>query len=258
MSHAVARSIFSGIDPSKLRHLRLNNVQTFAERPSDLQGLDEEEIEMHRRRTSGALQGYLVPWTGKCSALRSFHIMTTADFVGLNDGPLSAAAQQWPARMREEQSRYHEIAEFISSVRLTLRELIFEHGPDVDYFVRGPGRNTDIAFTGPNHDNPLPLDVYFDTHILPLFWLGTWPKLQTLAIRGIGHWKPLNPWREGATTEEQRWLHNKTKEFRERALAIWNSAGGSKISFAVEDESSRPLYRFQADKGRKQTGSLYG
>ncbi|KAF2739647.1 hypothetical protein EJ04DRAFT_286026 [Polyplosphaeria fusca] len=99
-SHAVVASIFASIEPSRLRHLRLNNLQTFSERQSDLILLAEADINAHRKRCPGAVQGYLEPWTGRCAALRSFHIMTTAQFVDRSNDTSHGATQHWPIEWR--------------------------------------------------------------------------------------------------------------------------------------------------------------
>ena len=244
----------NSIDPSKLRHLRLNNLQTFAERKSTLLQLSEDEIRSYRRDRPGAVQGYLAPLTGRCSALRSLHILTTAEFV--EQASSNRPSSTWPKEVEDENRRYAEIGAFLESVKPTLREFMFEHGPDVDYYGSSPGKHSESAFAGPNHNNPLPMDAYFDAHVLPVFWTGSWPKLERIVVKGVGHWKPINAWKENGTANELRWLHRKTAEFRDRAITIWEAVGGSNIDIVIEDEASRPFYRRQNDKTMSLTGTL--
>ncbi|KAF2116301.1 hypothetical protein BDV96DRAFT_47887 [Lophiotrema nucula] len=251
-SHALIASIINSIDPSKLRHLRLNNLQTFAEPQSTLLQLSEDEIRSHRCDRPGAVQGYLEPLIGRCPALRSLHILTTAEFVeqtlNLRPSPI------WSLECEAEHRRYAEIGGFVDSVKSTLREFVFEHGPDVDYFGNSPGVHSERAFASSNLDNPLPMDYYFDTYILPVFWTGSWPKLERIIVRGIGHWKPIDAWKQDGMATELRWLHRKTTGFRERAITIWDAVDGSNIDIVIEDEASRPFYRRQNDRTMSWTG----
>jgi hypothetical protein len=254
-SHAVLASIFNAINPSKLRYLKLNNLQTFAEPGDALQTLSQVEILAHRRDRAGAVYGWLSTLTGRCTSLRAFHFFTTAEFVDKSNN--QRVPPTWNDEVQDEHRRYAELGAFIESIKPTLRELTFEHGPDIDYFFsNAPGRHTIRAFEGPNHDDPLPMDTYFDTHLLPVLASGPWPHLQSITIRGIGHWKPIHPWNEGATPEELRYLHAKTKHFRDRSELIWEAVGAGKsgVEAVIEDEASRPFYRFQADKRINMTG----
>jgi hypothetical protein len=148
---------------------------------------------------------------------------------------------RWPISVADESRRYAEIGAFIESVKPTLRELVFEHGPDVEYYSTVKGQ----AY-GQAPDVPLPMDTYFDTYVLPVLVSGPWPRLTSVAIRGIGHWKPLDAWREEATDAEVDWLHAKTADFRNKAIMIWEAVSAG-CEVVVEDEASRPFYRFQDD-----------
>lgn len=254
VGHAVLASIFSAIDPSKLRNLEFNNVQTLADPPSIRKKLSDHDIETYGRDRAGAIQGYLTPLTGHCPSLRSLHILTTAEFIDLSTGRNGLPSPSWHLEAANEHRRYAEIGAFLSSVKHTLREFVFEHGPDIDYFGYSPGRHTNRAFAGPRHDDSLPMDVYFDSYVLPVIASGPWPRLEKIVVRGIGHWKPLDLWREECTPDEMSYLHRKTRAFRDRAELIWEAVGGDEIDIMVEDEASQPFYRLQADKRRSMTG----
>ena len=249
-------SIFSSIDPSKLRHLRLNNVQTFADPRHIRSALSSGTISTYRRDRPGAMQGYLDYLIGHCPNLRSLHILTTAEFVDQSSNQFGQQSSTWHLEVADEHRRYAEIGAFLASVKHSLREFIFEHGPDIDYFGNSPGRHTNQAFGGPTHDNALPMDIYFDAHILPVIASGPWPKLEKIVVRGIGHWKPLDPWKEDSTPHEIRYLHDKTRASRDRAELIWEAVGGNEIDVVIEDEASQPFYRLQADKRRALTGDV--
>lgn len=249
-------SIFTAIDPSKLRHLGFNNVQTLADPLSIRKKMSSHDIETYGRDRPGAIQGYLTPLTGRCPSLRSLHILTTAEFIDLSTGRNGLPSPTWHLEAANEHRRYAEIGAFLSSVKHTLREFVFEHGPDIDYFGHSPGRHTNRAFAGPTHDDCLPMDVYFDAHVLPVIASGPWPRLEKIVVRGIGHWKPLDLWREESTPDEISYLHRKTRAFRDRAEMIWEAVGGNEIDIVVEDEASQPFYRLQADKRRSLTGDV--
>jgi hypothetical protein len=201
-----------------------------------LDALNAPNIESHRRTRHGAAQGFLADLTGQCISLQSFHIMTTAQF---NDCPLPST------EVDDEMNRYAEIGAFIEAAKSTLREVVFEHGPDIEYF--STVRHPHFIRHGQNPEPPLHMDQHFDTYILPVLVSGPWPKLGKLTVRGMGHWKPIDAWREDATTEEVNWLHNKTVGFRSKASMIWDAAP-AECKVVVTDEASRPFYRFQDDK----------
>lgn len=248
-------SILNSIDSSKLRHLRLNNLQRFADTDEIVATLPQSESMIHRKNRAGAIYGWLARLTGRCTSLRSFHYFSTAEFVDKSSNTITSS--DWLLEVQEEHRRYAELGAFISSVKPTLRELIFEHGPDIAYYGYNPGRHTVRAFEGPFHDNPLPMDAYFDMNVLPVLALGPWPKLEKMVVRGIGHWKPLDPWNEKATREEIRYLHRKTIECRDRSEMIWDAVSGDGVDVCIEAEASRPFYRFQEHKW-SDWGHLHG
>ncbi|KAF2261958.1 hypothetical protein CC78DRAFT_327852 [Lojkania enalia] len=104
------------------------------------------------------------------------------------------------------------------------RALIF----DLDeYFLdRYSGHYTNIAFAVPNHDAPLPMNSYFDAHILPVLESGSWLKLEKMVVRRIGDWKLIDGKRH-VTVNEYRWVRRKKKVFRSRAAAISEAVGRS-------------------------------
>jgi hypothetical protein len=256
VGHGVLKSIFGSIDPSKLRHLRLNNVQTFADPRQVLKSLSSTHINLTRRDRPGAVQGYLLPWVGRCPKLRSLHILTTAEFVDQSINQFGQQSTTWYLEVTDENNRYAEIGRFLDSVKHSLREFIFEHGPDIDYYGNSPGRHTNQAFGGPTHDVALPMDVYFNSHILHVIAAGPWPKLEKIVVRGIGHWKPVDPWKEESTPHEIQYLHRKTQDFRDRAELIWDAVGGYTVDAIIEDEARQPFYRLQADERRSSTGDV--
>ncbi|KAF2465466.1 uncharacterized protein BDR25DRAFT_84198 [Lindgomyces ingoldianus] len=254
MSHDVVASILSFIDPSRLRHLKLNNLQTFADPPHILNTLQPEEIQLHQRDRPGAIQGYLSTLTGRCPTLCSLHISTTGQFLDTNisrTGPSVLGNQEF----QDGNNQYIEIAAFLESVKGTLREFVFEHGPDFELFHISPTNPTWLPYSGLSLSDPLPMDVFFDSHILPVISSGPWPKLQQMFVRGVGQWKPIDPWQETSGLEEVAYLHRKIKEFHSRAEMIWNAVDRSKAEVVVEDEASRPFYRLRADTRRNMTGA---
>ncbi|KAF2642636.1 hypothetical protein P280DRAFT_467960 [Massarina eburnea CBS 473.64] len=256
-SYAVIHTIFSSITPSNLKHLRLNNLQTFSERHS---AREEEEASFlsHRRDRHGAVQGYLAELTGRCTSLRSFHYLSTAEFFDDSHNQLPHASEHWHLLVTDENTRYGELAAFISSVKPTLRELLFEHGPDMHYFdTTASSRSYHASFTDHKLHIPLPMDAFFDNHVLPVLTAGPWPRLQSMTVRGIGHWKSINAWSADASPEQIAWLHAKTAGFREKVLDL-RGAVGEGCSVVVEDEASRPFYRFEADKATNGRGVNMG
>lgn len=256
VSYSVVASIFNSIDLAKLRHLKLDNLQVYAEQPDVLQSLSSEENETHSRDRAGPLQGWFQKFTGKCTLLRSFHFSTVAEFVDKSGSRNRNLAREWNETVPIEHRRYAELGAFIASVKPTLREFSFEHGPVSQYFGQSVGRTSEPAFAGPNHDIPLPMDVLFDQHVLPAIISGPWPCLQSFTVKGIGHWKPLDPWKEEATPGEIRYLHSKTVAFRDRAEMIWDAVKVNErhVEFIVEDSASRPFYSLRSDHRRSATG----
>lgn len=85
--------------------------------------------------------------------------------------------------------RYAEVGSFLRSVSPTIEHLVFEHGPFEEEHEPQPPRcgNPYLRHQDRVHDRPM--DVLFREHILPLFQQSeTWPKLQSLELRGAGQW----------------------------------------------------------------------
>lgn len=212
-----------------------------------LNTLSPDDIASRRRNRHGVAQGYLAPLTGHCTSLRSFHYHSTADFFdGARQRPQAIVAD-WIQHMSDETQRYAEIAAFIVSVQPNLRELLFEHGPDIDYFVRAFGQRYHTAFRDlQSHTDSLPMDHLFDTHLLPVLVAGPWPRLKKMTVMGIGHWKPIDAWSERATPAEIAYLHSKTLDFRDKVLQLWDAVPEG-CEVLVRDEASRPFYNIRAD-----------
>jgi hypothetical protein len=245
----------NSIDPANLRHLAFNNLQIFKETDENLnQVFTDVQIDAYRSDHPGATYGWLTYLTDRCASLRSFHFTTTAEFV--DHSREFHVPSHWGREVQDDHRRYAELGAFIASVKPTLRDLVFEHGPDMDYYGTTFGRHTIRAFEGPDHDDPLPMDVYFDMHVFPVLASGPWPKLKRMVIRGIGHWKPIHPWDEAAKPGEISYLHKKTRAFHDRAELIWDAVGGDRVDVVIEDVASRPFYRFQADKQMSVTGVI--
>ncbi|KAJ4295122.1 hypothetical protein N0V90_007132 [Kalmusia sp. IMI 367209] len=246
VSYRLLSTILSNIEPSTLRHLRFNNLQTFSE---PLKHLRRQVVIAHRCARPGPAYGYLRKWTGRCSTLQSFHYLSTA-LVSANVPRVAPSLRS--KLVADENNRYAEVASFIGSVRPTLRELLFEHGPDNNYF-------TMFVMTLPNNNSrtdPLPMDVFFNTHVFPVL-TSAWPRLRSMVVRGIGHWISVDPWKAEATPEDHNWLHSKTAEFRRSAIALHEAVPeGCKV--VVEDEASRPFYRLQDDSKIAWRGDLNG
>ena len=251
MSHAVVSCIFSSLEPSRLRHLTINNLQTFADGPLILGQHAQEEILLHRRDRPGPLQGYLQAFTGKCIKLQTFQYLMTGTLLDESYRHTST----WPQDVRDERSRYAELAAFIASVKPHIQELRFEHGPDVYDFDHAGRIARDPRLL--NIDVPLPMDTYFDAHLLPVLASAEWLKLTKLEVRGIGHWKTKLAWNEGASAEEIRYLHGKTLEFANRAQLIWEAVHGDGVDVCIEDSASRPFYRYQADRTSNGSGTTH-
>ncbi|KAF1952470.1 hypothetical protein CC80DRAFT_174714 [Byssothecium circinans] len=253
-SHRVVSSILTSISAANLKHLRLNNLQLFADEPHILQNLAPTQIALYRRDRPGPIQGYLHDLTGHCTSLRSFHYLSTAEYF---DGSYTSnphTRARWTLQVTDENSRYAELASFIDSVKPTLREFYFEHGPDIDYFGTAFSQRFHGSFTRQTLTVPLPMDRFFDTHVLPILTAGPWPKLQTMTVKGIGHWKPVDAWSADATPAEVAWLHAKTRAFREKVLGIWEAVGEG-CAVLVGDEAGRPFYRLWDDRGVNGRGT---
>lgn len=221
---------------------------------SDDSTLSRNIMDAHRLDRQGQALGFLAKLTGHCPTLRSFHYICAAAFLDGGTLPWRRFQVDWPTQIADENRRYAEVGAFIDSVKPTLRELYFEHGPDTDYFesMNHPSQG---ILPGQTLASPLPMDVFFDTHIFPVLISGPWQRLRSMTVRGIGHWKFVNAWRADAPPDEIRWLHCKTADFRQKAITLWEAAPeGCKV--VVKDEARRPFYRFQSDYTADGSGQL--
>ncbi|ORY13020.1 hypothetical protein BCR34DRAFT_277532 [Clohesyomyces aquaticus] len=254
VSHAVLSSILSSIAPARLHHLRLNNVQTFADPDTILDALSPNEVDLHRRTRTGLLYGYLKVLTSCCPTLQTLYISTAGQFLDnsrtFRNTPSPAGQQE----LDDGANEYAEIGSFLESVKGTLKEFVFEHGPDMEYFHVSPTSSNLLPQLGLSLTAPLPMDVFFDSNILPVLSSRPWPKLRRIVVRGVGQWLPVDPWQENSGSEEVAYLHRKIKEFRNRAELIWDAVDIDRVEVVVEDEASRPFYGLRADKRRNLTG----
>ncbi|MCJ1433585.1 hypothetical protein MMC27_002948 [Xylographa pallens] len=183
-SSALLRSICHGVDPAKLRTLALDNLHDLGQardghdlpRASDLSTRTETDCAdgTPMLRHPGPTRGCLRPLIGRCTALQHLSLRS----VGQDD----VHDALWsPAK---DEARYAEAAEFIASVRPTLRTLVFEQGLQADD-DSDPGCGSSRAGLS-TREAGRPMDVRFVKYIVPVLVEASWPHLREMVIRGVG------------------------------------------------------------------------
>ncbi|CAI6319661.1 unnamed protein product [Periconia digitata] len=213
---ATLSSIFSSITPSKLKHLRLNNLHSIPTTPTT--------------HHVGFALGHLSSLTNRCTSLQSFHYHSTAEYF-----PGSAPHHQhhptlWQQIMQKETLRFTELAAFIESVKFTLRDFFFEHGPDIDYVGSSVSAQQ-------RQNNPLPMDQLFDAHLRPVISTGPWPQLRRFRLLGIGYRDPMfvtTSWLEEGS-------QNDVHVYRDDVKMLLDAMPGV-CEIAVSDKAGRPFY----------------
>ncbi|MCJ1402952.1 hypothetical protein MMC11_006173 [Xylographa trunciseda] len=178
------RSICHGVDPAKPRTLALDNLHDLGQardghdlpRASDLSTMTETDCVdgTPMLRHPGPTRGCLQPLIGRCTALQHLSLRS----VGQDD----VHDALWsPAK---DEARYAEAAEFIASVRPTLRTLVFEQGLQADD-DSDPGCGSSRAGLS-TREAGRPMDVRFVKYIVPVLVEAPWPHLREMVIRGVG------------------------------------------------------------------------
>ncbi|MCJ1255179.1 hypothetical protein MMC24_002995 [Lignoscripta atroalba] len=203
MKYCLATSVLHSIDPSKLVHLCLSNVQD----PGQLENGDRYESDvLHSEQTEtrlpdgdrgrvlpGAMRGLLPKLSGHCTALRSLILQKSAQAVHhsmyWNDGADTAVYEEWAA--------------FVASVTVTLQTFQFEQGLKSEGEGIPPGTRRFGRRSTPNQ--PIrPMDERFMQTLFPVLVSGLWPCLKVMEIRGIGAWKgvpAMNEWKKAELRE---------------------------------------------------------
>lgn len=187
VSKRTAEAVLHSIDPMKLLHLALDNLQNFGKmsegedlpwsirasspnRSETPESLDPEE----RRRGvyPGPMRGHLRYLEGRCTVLKSLTLRS----VGQD------SIQQSQFSTFADEQRYEEWASFLKSVQPSLERLYFEQG-----VIQGNDKN----YWRPGHkprQDARPMDARFIRYLLPVILDGPWPNLRHLEIRGVGRW----------------------------------------------------------------------
>ena len=185
-TYAIFRSILS--NPSKLISLDLDNIQAFRQ-IKDGEGMKhtlweapetEDEDGWPLLRHAGPMYGHLNPLLGQFTNLQHLHLHVVGQQHYDNQG--------WPED--REEKRYAELAAFISSLKATLRTLVFDHGSYHEYFeapVWDDDSDTSLRELDCDVEDLMrPMDAWFMKHILPVLGGTAWDVLEKLEINGVG------------------------------------------------------------------------
>ncbi|MCJ1368683.1 hypothetical protein MMC16_007828 [Acarospora aff. strigata] len=222
MNYGLATSILYSIDPSKLEHLALDNLQ---DEGQYLDGspmrFDDAERLLDRVETinpdgsrafmfPGPMRHLLKPLEGRCTALK--YLL------------LRKAGQEWSRMMggwspEADEAVYREWASFLCSVKSTLEVFVFEQS-------RAPlFGNISKMWEWERSRTIPPMDERFRRLFLPVLVAGKWPHLQRLEVRGVGRWRGV-PTLDEVSKDQIR------------------NAVGLQVLLVVEEEPSRPCTKF--------------
>ncbi len=201
MYRQVVFRIVESIDRSKLHSLELDNLQD--------PGLASDLYPHYRSRrfigmrmviSAGPMRGVLPALQGHCSSLRSLSVRKPG-FTWYN-GPQCMAA---------DEESYEEFAEFLCSVKMTIRSAAFEQGVPANWHY---------DHVGPDQVQR-PMDRKFVCLVLPILMEESWPELRKVRIVGV-----------------ERWSANPTVD---RAMRLkLQSTLGEIVSTVLEDEAEKP------------------
>ena len=176
-SYAILRAITSS--PSQMLYLALDNIQAFDQSQdghpmaivpslSDAPETEDEEG-WPLLRHAGPMHGHLRPLMGQCSNLQELYFCVM--------GQQHANERNWPDK--REAKRYSEMAEFIDSVKATLRDFTFGQASYLDIF-----RMSESEDDSDMEDLVQPMDARFQKHLFPTLLCGPWPLLECMTICG--------------------------------------------------------------------------
>lgn len=226
MHRGLVKSILYSVDPSKLAHLALDNLQDEGQYPdgSPVRSDDGENVRDHKETVNrdgshgfvfpGPMRNILTPLEGRCMALK-FLLLRKAGQELIERGNWTG----WSPEI--DDAVYREWASFLSSVKSTLEVFIFEHTRAPKYGM--PSRCGHSRLISLQRIRPM--DERFRRLFLSVLLAGGWPRLQTMEIRGVGRW-------EGVPA-----LDEETKVRLREAV-------GSRVLLVLEEEESRPCQKF--------------
>jgi len=228
MHRGLVTSILYSVDPSKLAHLALDNLQDEGQYPdgSPMMFEDGENVRDHTETVNpdgshgfvfpGPMRNILKPLEGCFTALK-YLLLRKAGQQEIDH--MLSPVPGWSPEI--DDAVYSEWASFLSSVKPTLEVFIFEHTRAPKW--GGTGRCGRSRWR--SRQRVRPMDERFRRLFLSVLLAGSWPRLQRLEIRGVGRW-------EGVPT-----LDEETRvQLRE--------AVGSRVVLVLEEEESRPCKRF--------------
>lgn len=226
MHYGLVTSILHSVDPSKLQHLALDNLQDEGQyADGSPMSLDDGDYLLGKIETinpdgsrgfmfPGPMRRVLEPLEGRCTALKSLLLrkagqesiqLESCNFTGM--GGWSPEA---------DDAVYGEWATFLSSVIPTLEILVFEQAV-APKTGRRSGRD--------GYQTVRPMDERFRRLLLPNLLAGSWPRLQRMEIRGVGRWLGVPALDEGTKAQIR-------------------DAVGSHVLLVLEEEPSRPCQKF--------------
>lgn len=227
MHYGLVMSILYSVDPSKLEHLALDNLQDEGQYAdgSRIWSDDPKYVRDHTETLNpdgsrgfvfpGPMRYILKPLEGRYTALKSLLLRKAGQeqISGEDDVVL------WSPDI--DDAVYSEWASFLSSVEPTLEVFIFEHTRAPKW--GGSGR------CGRSRWRPRqrirPMDERFRRLFLSVLLAGSWPRLQRMEIRGVGRWEDVPS------------LDEETKVRLREAV-------GSRALLILEEEESRPCKKF--------------
>lgn len=178
MSHALAVSILHSIDPTKLTHLALDDLQDWGQY-TDGRPMSRDDGSRIRYRTEsthpdgsrgevfpGPMRGLLPRLEGRCSSLTTLHLR----MAGIENPYRSDYS------VKADEQAYMEWAWFLNSVRPTLQHLSIEQGcvipvpPPCSSGAGAPWR---------------PMDHHLEVFVLPCLRSGPWEALRRVELRGV-------------------------------------------------------------------------
>ena len=186
MSQTMVSSLLHSSDLSKLTFLELNNLQDFGqirkgkclpltsevETPRETRYRDQKP----KNRHPGPMRDHLYYIQGRCTALKHLALRSVGQDYKLD------WFEGFGSDVHDEE-RYTEWANFIDSVKHTLRVLELEQGLPPDK-LGPPGCRRGCRELLQRDGRPM--DVRFMKYIMPTLLRGPWPHLENMTIKGLG------------------------------------------------------------------------